>query len=90
MNRLSEMLIMYFVLLIVLLVFAGCKATKIYDEVAKPMYIGVKAVVKESNLDDKIKAKLRRIDAKISNADAIRTDVKETAKIIKDGVIDGL
>ena len=90
MSEMTKIYMGYILLLLVILMFASCASSKVYDEIAKPIYKGVKAVVIESNLNDGIKAKLRRIDAKISNADAIRTDVKETAEIIKDGVLDGL
>ena len=75
-------------IMLVVLMFAGC--VSVYDEIAKPVYKGVKAVVIESNLSDGVKAKLKKIDNRAVKYDALRTDIKETAKIIKDGVLDGL
>lgn len=55
-------------------VFSGCS---FYDNVGKPVYIGIKSGVKHSNINPKTKARLKKIDDKAVAYDSVRTTVKK-------------
>lgn len=76
-----KMLGLYFILLIVIVLIAGCASSAVYEGVAKPLYKGVKS-------------KLNKLDARIVELDSIRTNMKGGLKsdqvILRCVIVDGL
>jgi len=59
--------------------FQGCEASKMYDK-AKPIYQGVKAGVKVSDINPKTKDRLKKLDDKAVTYDTVRTNIKKSVQ----------
>lgn len=67
----------YLISIGLVLLFTGCQS---YDNLGKPIYKTVKAAVKASDISDKTKERLKKIDKKAVNYDNVRNAVKDEIK----------